>query len=125
MKNFLNAETFPFAFPENPLSRKADWITNTKLKIHFNLKVNNAPECAATALLLPTEIPTKLSFTADFEEGANIFLELKGPGKIKYLEVPLQKENSVLLQNGTSEIVFTCWKACNENFKGDVIITFK
>lgn len=43
----------------------------------------------------------------------------KGIQKIKYCEEKLKFDSK------TSEIVFTCWRAVNKDFKGEIIISFE
>lgn len=126
-ENFLKCNTFPFAFnPENHASRSAKWIDDKTLVISFDMTVEKVPECAAVALILNGKFPKKISFNVavDGNVKPQLYIELKGEGKIKYLEELLEKHGTYKLQKNTTEVVFTCWNILNKSFKGDVTITF-
>lgn len=127
-ENFLKCTTFPFAFnPENPASRSAKWIDEKTLVMSFDMTVENAPECAAVALILNGQRPKKVSFEVNTNGNTKpqLYIELKKEeNKLKYFEALLSKHESVTLNKKTTEIVFTCWRMLNKNFKGEVTIIF-
>lgn len=132
--SFLKSSSiFPFAYgPENPFSRSAEDISESRIKLCFDMTSDPKPECAAVAVLFDENhpAPSRIKFSFDYQEQlaskrVRLMVELKnGSNKFKYMEKPVCG-NEIEFKNilpDTTEIVFVCW-GVNVNKKSEIIVS--
>lgn len=125
----FNTTLFPFAFnPENVEARELIHSDDNTITMKFDMSVQNAPECAAIAVIFdePKHFDSlRFHFTFDGEP-LKITTELKSQNVIKFREQTASSDGIIEFLNiekEVKEIVFCCWRANNPNKKGTVKIT--